>query len=345
MAVSLKKINEQVIVITGATSGVGLVTARQAAQRGAKLVLAARNEPALKQLAAELTGRGAEVVHVVADVGDEKQVRAIAEAAVMRFGGFDTWINNAGVSIYGRAEDVPLADQKRLFDTNFWGVVNGSLVAVEHLRKGGGALINIGSEVSDVAVPLQGIYSASKHAVKGFTDALRLELEHDNAPVSVTLVKPAGLDTPYLPHAKNYLEVEPRLAPPVYAPEIAASAILYAAQRPRRDVYVGGAAKFASATNRFAPRTTDWLLRKTMFWMQRTDRPARPRNENALYDARGDLQERHGADTRVREWSLYTGASIHPRITGAVMLGLLFAAGYWITSQPPRRRSLVPSLW
>src|SRR5512141_1495613 len=191
MSVSLKRITEQVIVITGATSGVGLVTARQAAQRGARLVLAARNEAALKQLAAELTGRGSEVAYVVADVGDEAQVRSIAEAAIERFGGFDTWINNAGVSIYGRAEDIPLADQRRLFDTNFWGVVNGSLVAVEHLKNNGGALINIGSEVSDVAVPLQGIYSASKHAVKGYTDALRMELDHDGVPIAVTLVKPS----------------------------------------------------------------------------------------------------------------------------------------------------------
>src|SRR5512134_2030709 len=320
MQVSLKKIDEQVVVITGATSGVGLVTARQAAQRAARLVLAARNEPALKQLAAELTGRGSEVVHVVADVGDEAQVRSIAQAAVMRFGGFDTWINNAGVSIYGRAEDIPLADQRRLFDTNFWGVVNGSMVAVEHLKERGGALINIGSELSDVAAPLQGIYSASKHAVKGFTDALRLELEHAGAPVSVTLVKPAALDTPYLPHAKNYLEVEPRLAPPVYAPDVAASAILFAAQRPRRDVYVGGASKFTSASSRFAPRTTDWLLRKTMFWLQRTDRPARAAGDDALYEGAGDLRERAGTPSRVREWSLYTQAAIHPRITAGVML-------------------------
>ena len=339
MPVSLKKLSGQVVVITGATSGIGLVTARRAAQRGARLVLAARTEPALKQIAAELTGRGAEVAYVVADVADEAQVRSIAQAALARFGGFDTWINNAGVSIYGRAEDIPLADQRRLFDTNFWGVVNGSLVAVEHLREHGGALINIGSELSDVAVPLQGIYSASKHAVKGYTDALRHELEHAGAPVSVTLVKPAAIDTPYLDHAKNYLEVEPRLAPPVYAPDVAASAILYAAERPRRDVYVGGASKFVSASSRLAPRTTDWLLKKTMFWMQRTDRPAAAIGDDGLYEGAGELRERHGAPTRVHEWSLYTGASLHPKTTAAVLLALLFAAGYWLASRPPRRVS------
>ena len=124
------------------------------------------------------------------------------------------------------------------------------------------------------------------------------------APVSVTLVKPAALDTPYLPHARNYLEVEPRLAPPVYAPEVAASAILYAAQRPRRDVYVGGAAKFASASSRFAPRTTDWLLRKTMFWMQRTDRPARDERWRWAVRRRGQpAGTQRLRRSRVHEWS------------------------------------------
>jgi short-subunit dehydrogenase len=264
----------------------------------------------------------------------EPQVRQIAQAAITRFGGFDTWINNAGVSIYGRVEDIPVADHKRLFDTNFWGVVHGSLVAVEHLRQRGGALINIGSEVSDVAVPLQAIYSASKHAVKGFTDALRLELEHAGAPVSVTLVKPAALDTPYLPHARNYLEVEPRLAPPVYSPDVAASAILFAAQRPRRDVYVGGAARLASASARFAPRTTDWLLRKTMFWLQRTDRPGRGAGDDGLYRGAGELRERQGARPHGRAWSLYTEAAIHPRVTALLLLGALAAAGYWMTNRP-----------
>jgi short-subunit dehydrogenase len=336
MPVKLKKISEQVIVITGATSGLGLVTARQAAQRGARLVIAARNEDALKQLAAELARKGTDVAYVVADVGDEAQVRAIARAAVTRFGGFDTWINNAGVSIFGRVEDVPLADQRRLFDTNFWGVVHGSLVAAEHLRTRGGALINIGSGVSDLALPLQGIYSASKHAVKGFTDALRLELEHEGAPVSVTLVKPAALDTMYVPHAKNFLDVEPQLAPPVYAPELAASAILFAAQKPRRDVYVGGAARLASASH-FAPRTTDWLLKKTMFWLQRTDRAPRDREDNGLHASAAALQVRGHAGRGAHGWSALAG--MHPRVAGALLVGLMAAWLYWWSGRARERRA------
>jgi len=190
MAVKLKQLADQVMVITGASSGIGLVTARMAAERGAKLVLAARSEVALRQLTEEIERSGGQAVFVVADVGEREQVRAIAQAADAAFGGFDTWVNNAGISIYGTLEVVPIDEMRRLFETNLWGVVYGSLEAAAHLKERGGALINVGSALSDRAVPLQGIYAASKHAVKGFTDALRMELEKAGAPVSVTLIKP-----------------------------------------------------------------------------------------------------------------------------------------------------------
>lgn len=136
--------------------------------------------------------------------------------AVERFGRIDTWVNNAGVGIWGVLEEVSEADMRRLFDTNFWGLVNGSLVAIPHLEAaGGGALINIGSVLSDRAVPLQGIYAASKHAVKGFTDALRMELGHRGSPVVVTLVKPWSAATPLPRHVRNYTGREAKLPPPV----------------------------------------------------------------------------------------------------------------------------------
>src|SRR5207237_3691332 len=139
---------------------------------------------------------------------------------------------NAGVSVYGKLMDVPLADLRQLFETNFWGVVYGSRVACEYLRMRGGALINIGSTLSDRAIALQGIYSASKHAVKGFTDALRMELEEQGAPVSVTLIQPTSINTPFPRHAKNYMEAEATLPPPVYAPDVVADAILHCAENP-----------------------------------------------------------------------------------------------------------------
>ena len=329
MKVKLKKLNKQVMVITGASSGIGLVTARMAARRGARLVLAARSEKALRQLANEINQNGGEATYLVADVGDEQQVHRISETAIGRFGGFDTWVNNAGVSIYGRMFDVPLEDERRVFDTNFWGVVYGSLVAARHLRGRGGAIINVGSTLSDRAIPLQGIYSASKHAVKGFTDALRMELEEEGAPVSVTLIKPGAIDTPYRQHAKNYLPMEPNLPAPVYAPEIVAETILHCAEHPERDVFAGGGGKAISALGKYAPRLTDKVMALTSRQQQQTNHPDRDREQHGLYRASGTLEERGGYEGHVAESSLYTKASLRPVVTGALVaagLGLAIAA-------------------
>jgi short-subunit dehydrogenase len=337
MKTRLKKLSDQVMVITGATSGIGLTTARRAARRGAKLVLAARNEDALKQLTAELSRLGCEAAYTVADVGVEEDVRNIVKTAVDRFGGFDTWVNNAGISIFGRSADVSLKDQQRLFQTNFWGVVHGSLFAAEHLKKrGGGAIINLGSEVSDRAVPLQGIYSASKHAVKGFTNSLRLELEAEGAPISVTLIKPAAIDTMFVEHAKNYMDVEPKLPPPIYAPEIVADAILYAAENFKRDIFIGGAAKMISSGAHYAPRIMDSVMKRIMFTQQRTDLPPRDRTQHSLYSPRSDLKERQGYGGHVCESSIYTEAAIHPKTTLALLLGAgLALAALWSYRQSP----------
>lgn len=334
MKFQLKKISDQVIVITGATSGIGLTTARKAAQRGAKLVLVARNEDALRQLAFELAKRGTEALPVVADVGIEEDVRKAAQAAIDRFGGFDTWVNNAGVSIFGRHEDISMEDQRRLFQTNFWGVVHGSLIAAKHLKERGGAIINLGSELSDHALPLQGMYSASKHAVKGFTDSLRLELEGEDAPVAVTLIKPAALDTMFIEHAKNYLETEPRLPPPLYAPDIAADAILYAAENFKRDIFVGGTAKLASSTAHYVPRAMDGYMKRFLFRQQKSGMPPKDRSLNSLHHPGTDLQERQGHRGPVFETSLYTAAAIHPRVVTALMFGVGLALAAWWRLRP-----------
>lgn len=340
----LKKIADQVIVITGASSGIGLATARMAAERGvAGLVLVARNDEALQTIADELRQKGVDAIHVVADVADEEQVRHVATRAIERFGRIDTWVNNAGVSIFGRNEEVSREDQRRLFETNFWGVVNGSMTAVAHLKNQGGALINLGSEVSDCAIPLQGIYSASKHAVKGFTDSLRVELAEEGAPVSVTLIKPAAIDTMYVPHAKNYMEVEPKLPSPVYAPALVAEAILSAAQNPQRDIYVGAASKAVSSGAHFAPSLLDRYMKRFMFSAQKTDQPAGDRDQNSLYApaSGGDGQERQGAAARVIESCPYTSASLHPRATklAAAGAGLALLALWQVRRNGVARRA------
>jgi short-subunit dehydrogenase len=329
MTLCLKPVPDQVIVITGASSGIGLVTARLAARRRARVMLTARNEEALARLAREIEagGRG-KAAAVAADVSDESALRRVADEAVRRFGRIDTWVNCAGVSLYGRALDVSLEDQRQVFETNFWGVVHGSRIAVEHLRGQGGALINMGSTLSDVPVPLQAAYSASKHAVKAYTNALRLELEHDRLPIAVTLIKPYSIDTPYIRHAKNYLSHEPAYPPPVYAPEVVAAAILHCAEHPVRDVFAGGSGKVMSAANYYAPRLMDKLMQTTMFDLQQSDEPERDRSKNSLYGPTSELKERGGHPGHVSESSLYTYASLHPMMTGAVMamVGLTLAS-------------------
>ncbi|GHA76247.1 SDR family oxidoreductase [Pontibacter akesuensis] len=325
MTVTLKPLYEQVMVITGASSGIGLATARAAAKKGAKVVLASRNKEALEEIEQQIKGEGGQAIHVVADVGRSEDVQRIADAAARHFGGFDTWVNDAGVTIYGRLEEVSEEDSRRLFDTNFWGLVSGSLIAAQHLKTRGGAIINIGSVLSDVAIPTQGMYSASKHAVKGFTDALRIELEEDKAPVSVTLIKPSAINTPYTEHARNYTDKALTLPPPVYAPEEVANAILHAAEHPKRDIIVGGGGKAMSSTNKYAPGMMDMASRSMMTNMQLKDEPAQ-HHEGSLHQHGKDGKVHGNYDGHVMKTSLYTRASMHPVITSVVVAAASAAA-------------------
>jgi short-subunit dehydrogenase len=283
----LKPVEEQVIVITGASSGIGLATAQAAAVRGARVVLAARSIETLERICRDIEQAGGEAMAVEVDVGRREDMERLAQVAIERFGRIDTWINNAGVSIYGRLEEVSEADSRKLFDTNFWGIVNGSLAALPHLRQQGGALINVGSEVSDAVVPLQGMYSASKHAVKGFTDALRIEVsELDDAPVSITLIQPTAVDTPYPQHAKNYMDQEPKLPTPQIEPEKVADAILDAAAKPERDVRVGAMSVMNTIAAKVMPSAADKMSAKQADRQQYDEPPRNP--DGALWQPGGE---------------------------------------------------------
>jgi short-subunit dehydrogenase len=286
MTRKLKPLNEQVVVITGASSGIGRATAEAMAQKGASLVLAARSREALERDVQALTASGLQAIAVEADVSNREDIQKVAETAVAQFGRIDTWVNNAGVSIYGRLDEVSDEDSRRLFDVNFWGVVNGSLTALPLLKKSGGALINVGSEVSDAVAPLQGMYSASKHAVKGFTDALRVETEDvDKAPVSITLIQPTAVDTPYPQHAKNYMDQEPALPKPQIDPTQVAQAICKAAESPTRDVQVGAMSKMNTMMFKILPSLADKMSAKQVDKQQYDEPPRNP--EGSLYQPSG----------------------------------------------------------
>ncbi|MCE9604072.1 MAG: SDR family oxidoreductase [Planctomycetia bacterium] len=343
MAAKLRPLKDQTIVITGASSGIGLVTARAAAKQGARLILFARNGEALDALEQEINDAGGQAVKVVGDVSDPGDVQRAVDASIEHFGGFETWVNNAGVSVYGRIEEVSLEDHRRVFETNFWGVVHGSIAAIHHfkvrnVRGFGAALINVGSALADRSIPLQGMYCASKHAVKGFTDALRMEVEEAGYPVSVTLIKPAAIDTPYTEHAKNYFQDEPQNPPPVYAPDTVARAILHAAVHPERDLYAGAAGKLFSVLEKYAPRLTDKMMEATMFQQQHSGRPKPTNRIDGFYQPGIGLHERGNYPGFVQERSLYTEARIHPIVTGVILGAIGLAAAAILTGPAVKRR-------
>lgn len=322
----LKRLQDQTIVITGATSGIGLVTARMAAARGAAVVIAARGSDALSHLHNELTNRGARCAHVTADVTSEEDLRRIARVAQEQFGGIDTWVNNAGGSIFGTCLDTPLEDQRKLFELNYWSVVMASRIAVEAMHERGGALINVGSIASDTSIPLQGTYSATKHAVKAFTDALRVELEHEDVPISVTLIKPTAIDTPLFRHAVSHMDAAPTAPSPMYAPELVAECILRAAEVPTRDVLVGGTAVVQSALGRIAPRAGDLYSKKTMFTGQKSGRTRQPGENQILDTPSGELAERGHYGTRVMEHCPVTSAAMRPGLSVLAIAGAALGA-------------------
>jgi short-subunit dehydrogenase len=342
MAVTLRPVGEQVIVVTGASSGIGLVTARMAAKRGARLVLAARNGDALRELTDEIRTAGGSATYVVADVGRQEDVARIAAAARDEFGGFDTWVNNAGVSMFGNITDVSVEDMHRVFDTVFWGVVYGSLEAVKHFRDHGtpGALINVGSFFGDRATPVQSTYGSAKFAVHGFTEALRVELAAQDAPVSVTLVHPGRIDTPYNEHAQSYVPHQPAHRGMIYPPEAVAEAILYAAAHPRRDLYVGSQAKALVALANVAPKVTDAIMKRYMYRSQQADRPSKGREESALHKAGYGMQERGTHQGRVRSRSYLVKATTHPKLRNAAVLGAALVV--LAARRTPERR---PAAW
>lgn len=280
----LKPINQQVVAVVGASSGIGRETALQFAKRGAKVVVSARSQPGLASLVEEIQRSGGEAIAVVADVSDFEQVKAIADKAVEQYGRLDTWVHAAATGILAQFDQITPEEFKRVIDVNLLGQVYGAMAALPHLkREGRGALIHVSSMEGRRSLPLQSPYCASKHGVEGFLESLRVELQHEGLPISVTSILPSVINTPYYNKVRTKLGVKPTGIPPYYQPSIVVNAILYVAEHPTRDFIVGDVGRVLDVLQRLSPSLVDSLLLLVGFVGQRTNEPKSEDAPDNLY--------------------------------------------------------------
>jgi NAD(P)-dependent dehydrogenase (short-subunit alcohol dehydrogenase family) len=256
-----RRFEGQTVVLAGASSGIGRITARELARLGAAVVVAARGQERLDDVAAEVRAEGGSVLAVATDVADAEAVEALADRALEETGRLDGWVNLAATSVYGTVEQLTAEEFDRVLRVTFLGTVHGCKAAASRMRaREGGTIVNVASVLGVRSVPLQSAYSAAKHAVVGFTDAFRLELEREGGTVRVGLVLPSTMDTPFFAHARSKMDSEPGPYPPVYAPAVAAHAIVHSLLAPQRRLVAGGAGRALDVAQRISPALTDWFL-------------------------------------------------------------------------------------
>jgi NAD(P)-dependent dehydrogenase (short-subunit alcohol dehydrogenase family) len=330
---NLKPIHEQVVVVVGATSGIGREAALRFAERGAKVVVAGRSLSVLADLVDEIRSRGGESAAHFADVSQYEQMETLAEHVIALYGRIDTWVHVAAVSIYAPFQETKPDEFRRVIEVNLIGQAFGAMAALPHLKRAGGALIHIGSLESKRSFPLHSAYSASKHGMIGFIDALRVELMHDRTPISVTTILPAGINTPFFDKTLTRLGVKPRPSPPVYEPVLVAQAILHAAEHPVREIYVGGAGKSMEWLHLISPSLTDWLLSRFGYRPQLTSTPKTDQAANNLYDHVEGYDQVHGTFSKeARSVSLFAGLEMHPGLRWG-LLGVLAGMGWVLLRQ------------
>jgi NAD(P)-dependent dehydrogenase (short-subunit alcohol dehydrogenase family) len=324
----LKPVEEQIVALMGASSGIGRVTALRFAERGAKVIVSAKNEKGLDSLVEEIRSKGGQATAIPAEVTEFEQVKAVADGAVETYGRLDTWVHLAAVLLVASFEDTTPEEFSRVVDVNLMGQVHGAMAALPHIkREGGGALIHVSSMGAKPSIPLQSAYCASKHGIDGFLESLRVELQHEKLPISVTHVMPATINTPLFDKARTKLGVKPVAPPPIYQPGIVADAILHAAEHPARDLVVGGAARAVMTAQQISPRLLDALLRRFGFGVHYTNDPKTEEDPDNLFDPVQGLDTVEGSfGDRAHPKSLYDWIELHPTLKRATALGAALAA-------------------
>jgi len=319
----LKPIEQQVVTVVGASSGIGRETALEFAKRGAKLVVSARTESGLASLVSEISALGGEAIAVPADVADFEQVQKIAAKTIERFGRVDTWVNAAATAVIAPFEQVTPEEFKRVIEVNLMGPVYGAMVAMPLLRQTGrGAIITISSVEARRSMPLQSSYSASKHGLEGFMDALRAELKYEGFPISITNILPSVINTPFYNKAKTKLGVKPTGVPPYYQPKLVADAILHAAEHPTRDIIVGDVGRLADLAQKLVPDLTDTLVGAIAIPGQRTNTIKAADDPNNLFEPIEGYSTTTGDFTDKTIPSFLDWFDLHPAVKWSAAAGL-----------------------
>lgn len=285
----------EIVVITGASAGVGRATAIAFARRGAHLGLLARGRDGLEATRRDVEALGSKAVIVPTDVADARQVEHAADTVEREFGRIDIWVNNAMTSVFSPIQELQPEEVRRVTEVTYLGTVYGTMSALRRMRaRDRGTIVQIGSALAYRAIPLQAAYCAAKHAVQGFTEALRCELLHDNSRIRVTMVHLPALNTPHFSWVKSRLPRKPQPVPPIYQPEVAANAVVWAAHHDRREVHVGLPTVVAIEGNKLFAGIMDRYLARNGYDSQQTDEPADPSRPDNLWNPLPGDRGAHG---------------------------------------------------
>jgi short-subunit dehydrogenase len=318
---------KEVVVITGASAGVGRATARAFAERGARIGLLARGKEGLEATRHDVETAGGEAIAIPTDVAHAEEVEAAADKVEKEFGPIDVWVNNAMTTVFAPLKEISPAEYKRATEVTYLGTVYGTMAALKRMNpRDYGCIVQVGSALAYRSIPLQAPYCGAKHAIMGFTDSLRSELIHDHSSIHLTMVQMPALNTPQFSWCRTKLPRHPQPVPPIFQPEVAAEAIYWAAHHKRREVFVGGPTVKAIEGNKVAPGLIDAYLARTCYDGQQTDEPVRPdRPDNLFEPLPGDFGAHGIFDDRARGNSAQLWQTTH-RKTWMPAAGLALAA-------------------
>jgi NAD(P)-dependent dehydrogenase (short-subunit alcohol dehydrogenase family) len=284
--------NGKVVVITGASAGVGRATARRFAQEGAAVALLARGQAGLEGARKEVEALGGRALVVPCDVAEPDAVESAAARVEDELGPIDVWVNDAMVTVFSRFEDMTADEFRRVTDVTYLGFVHGTMAALKRMRpRDRGTIVQVGSALAYRGIPLQSAYCGAKHAIVGFTESLRTELMHDKSKVWLTMVQMPALNTPQFSWCKTRMPHKSQPVAPIYQPEVAADAIHFAATHRRREIYVGGSTAVVIAGSKMMPSLGDWYLAKTGFDSQMYDGPPAPGRRYNLWSPVDDERD------------------------------------------------------